>query len=46
MNTLGLTSAANQIKLIVDSVDYLKQGQINYTEFLIACIQRKQNMDE
>ena len=35
---LGFTTEAGEIAEIVSRVDYLRQGKINYSEFLIATL--------
>ena len=43
---LGHPEAASEIKNIVKQVDYLKNGRINYSEFLIATLNKKEEIDD
>lgn len=38
---LGLDTAANEIKKMIEELSFLTEGKINYTEFLIATLNYK-----
>jgi calcium-dependent protein kinase len=46
MTNLGFEEAANEIKTIIGRISYLKEGKINYSEFLVAYLHMKRNIDE
>jgi calcium-dependent protein kinase len=46
MQNLGFDEAAEEIKTIVHKITYLRQGKIPYTEFLVAYLHMKKNIDE
>jgi Ca2+-binding EF-hand superfamily protein len=46
MQNLGFSDAAKEIKSIVKRVGYLKQGKINYSEFLVAYLHMKKTIDD
>jgi Ca2+-binding EF-hand superfamily protein len=46
MTNLGFESAAREIKTIVKRVGYVKQGKINYSEFLVAYLHMKKTIDD
>jgi Ca2+-binding EF-hand superfamily protein len=46
MRDLGLEIAGNQVQYIVSQVNYLAQGTIQYTDFLLATLDAKSKMSD
>jgi len=46
MINLGYSDASDMIDGIVKKVDYLEHGKINYTEFLMATMNYKDNIGD
>ena len=46
MKRNGYYLAKSEIKELINNVDYLGNGKLNYTQFLIAAIDRKQVIDD
>ena len=46
MQQLGFSAASDEIENIVQKVDYLEHGMINYTEFLIATLNYKEKIGD
>ena len=43
---LGLDTAANEIKKMIEELSFLTEGKINYTEFLIATLNYKTQVND
>jgi Ca2+-binding EF-hand superfamily protein len=46
LKRLGLKLAARQINQMIKSADYMKRGAINYSEFLMATIDVKEQLSD
>ena len=46
MKNAGLTLASSELEQIVNSVDYMKNGTIRYTDFLMATVDLKEKLSE